>query len=50
MMIPGAWCVATDIDLYNTYISASRECIEAVLNNPDLEALPTTLDARLDLT
>ncbi len=44
-----AWCVATDIDLYDTYLGGSRECIEAVLSSPDLEALPTTLDARLDL-
>ena len=44
-----AWCVATDIDLYDTYVGGSQECIEAVLSNPDLEALPTTLDARLDL-
>ena len=43
-----AWCVATDIDLYDTYVGGSLECIEAVLNNPDLEALPTTLDARVD--
>ena len=44
-----AWCVATDIDLFDTYVGGSEECIEAVLNNPDLEALLTTLDARLDL-
>ena len=39
------WCVATDIDLCHTYIGGSRECIEAILTHPDLEALPTTLDA-----
>ena len=44
-----SWCVATDIDLFDTYIGGSRECIEALLSNPDLEALPTTSDARLDL-
>ena len=44
-----AWCVATDIDLYDTYVGGSKECIEAILSNPDLEALPATLDARLDL-
>ena len=43
------WCVATDIDLYDTYVGGSLECIEAIMSNPDLEALPTTLDARLDL-
>ena len=44
-----AWCVATDIDLYDTYVGGSQGCIEAILNSPDLEALPTSLDARLDL-
>ena len=44
-----AWCVATDIDLFDTYVGGSSACIEAVLNHPDLEALPTTLDARVDL-
>lgn len=44
-----AWCVATDIDLYDTYVGGSGECIQAVLDHPDLEALPTSLDARLDV-
>ena len=44
-----AWCVATDIDLYDTYLGGSDECIEAVLNHPILEALPATLDARISL-
>ena len=38
-----AWCVATDIDLYDTYVGGSRECIEAMLDNPDLEAFPPVL-------
>ena len=44
-----AWCVATDIDLHDTYVGGNEECIEAILNHPKLEALPTTLDARLDI-
>ena len=44
-----AWCVATDIDLYDTYAGGRIECIEAIMSNQDLETLPTTLDARLDL-
>ena len=44
-----AWCVATDIDLFDTYVGGGRECIEAVLRNPDLEVLPTTIGARVDL-
>ena len=44
-----AWCVATDIDLCDTYVGGSRDCVEAVLGSPDLESLPTTLDARVDI-
>ena len=44
-----AWCVATDIDLFDTYVGGSGECMEAVLSSPALEALPTTIDARVDL-
>ena len=44
-----ACCVATDIDLYDTYVGGSVECIEAIMSNPDLEALPTTIDARSDI-
>ena len=44
-----AWCVATDIDLFDTYVAGSRECIDAVLNAPRLEALPTSRDARVSL-
>ena len=43
-----ASCVATDIDLYDTYAGGRIECIEAIMSNQDLETLPTTLDARLD--
>ena len=46
---PMRWCVATDIDLFDTYVGGSSECIEAILSCKDLEALPTTLDARLDI-
>jgi hypothetical protein len=44
-----SWCVATDIDLFDTFIGGSKECIEAVLTTPDLEALPTTIDAVLHI-
>ena len=30
-----AWCVATDIDLFDTYVGGSRECIKAILSDPD---------------
>lgn len=38
-----SWCVATDMDLFWTYVGGSRACIDAVLNSPDLEAVPATL-------
>jgi hypothetical protein len=44
-----AWCVATEIDLFDTYIGGSEACIEEILKSPDLETLPTTIDARVDL-
>ena len=40
-----AWCVATDIDLVDTYVAGSVECIEGLLGSPELEALPTTREA-----
>ena len=43
-----AWCIYTDIDGMYTLIGGSAACIEAVLNHPELEALPITLDARVD--
>ena len=44
-----AWCVATDIDLVDTYIAGSLECVEASLSSPDLEALPTIRAAPLGM-
>ena len=44
-----SWCVATDIDLVDTYVAGSVECIEALLVCPDLEAQPTTRDAPLGM-
>ena len=43
-----AWCVATDIDSFDTYVGGSKPCIEQVLVHPDLEALPIAVDARID--
>jgi hypothetical protein len=36
-----AWCVATEIDFTWTYVGGSAACIEQVLSDPELEALPT---------
>ena len=37
-----AWCVATEIDFKWTYVGGSQPCIEQILADPALEALPTT--------
>lgn len=42
------WCVATEIDSYDTYIGGSPDCIARILQCPALEALPTTIATRID--
>jgi hypothetical protein len=39
-----AWCVATEIDFAWTYVGASAPCIQAVLADPGIEALPVDID------
>ena len=43
-----AWCVATEIDLLDTFIGGSDECIKRILACPDLETFPVTIEARID--
>ena len=43
-----AWCVATEIDGYDTFVGGSQACIERIVACPDLEALPFSLDDRID--
>ena len=43
-----AWCVATDVDGYDTFVGGSEACIERIVNCPDLEALPVSIDSRID--
>lgn len=38
------WCVGTDVDLMTTYVGGSKDCIEAIVNNGALEAMPVTSD------
>ena len=40
------WCVASNIDSYDTCVGGSGPCIEAVLEQPDLEAFPIGLEDR----
>lgn len=39
-----AWCVGTEIDLMTTYVGGSQDCIEAVLAEESLEAMPISVD------
>jgi hypothetical protein len=41
-----AWCVATEVDSVWTHVGGSRECIDAILRDPRLEAMETSADAR----
>ena len=43
-----AWCVATEVDLYDTYVGGSNACIERILSCRELEALRVTTEARVD--
>ncbi len=42
-----AWCVSSDLDTMDTCLAGSHGCIAAVLDAPELEALPVQLTTRL---
>jgi hypothetical protein len=44
-----AWCVATEVDGYSTYVGGTTACIDAVLRDERLEALPSDPGNRFDL-
>ena len=44
-----AWCVATDIDLFETDIAGTDACIQRLLADPDLEIYRVAVDARIDI-
>ncbi len=39
-----SWCVATDVDLMSTYIGGTRMCIESLIADERLEAMPVPSD------
>jgi hypothetical protein len=39
-----AWCVATEIDFTWSYIGGSSACIEQILGDSELEAIPTSAE------
>lgn len=41
-----AWCVATEVDFAWTYVGGPRNCIDAVLADPRLDAIETSAHAR----
>ena len=43
-----AWIVATEIDFMDTYVGGSANCISQLLCDPELEAFPISIDARVD--
>ncbi|MDA8069866.1 MAG: hypothetical protein M0T77_14875 [Actinomycetota bacterium] len=42
-----AWCVATGIDFDSTYLGASAECVRAVTDEPQLEAMRIPKDQKV---
>jgi len=40
-----SWFVATEIDFQWSYVGGSSACIEEILSDPELEALPTTAES-----
>ena len=44
-----AWCVASEVDLAETYVGGSEACIDRIVSDDVLEALRTTPDARVDI-
>lgn len=43
-----SWCVATEIDLMCTYVAGSKEAVEAVVSNSELEADSVKPSDRID--
>ena len=39
-----AWCVATDVDMQDTYLGASRACVDRLLTDERLEVMRVTAD------
>ena len=42
-----AWCVATEVDGYSSYLAGSLRCVHAVLRSPKIEALEVSPETRL---
>ena len=42
-----AWCVATDVDLMTTYVGGTEECVNALVDGDEVEAMPVSVDQRV---
>jgi hypothetical protein len=45
-----AWCVASELDIFSTYLGASAEALRALIAHPDLEVLECAADEHVDLS
>jgi hypothetical protein len=43
-----AWCVATDVDGFSTYIAGTHECLDALASDPRLEIMPALPAEQVD--
>jgi hypothetical protein len=45
-----AWCVASELDIFSTYLGATPEAVHDLIAHPDIEVLECTADERIDLS
>jgi hypothetical protein len=43
-----AWCVASELDIYSTYVAAGTAAVRALIADPALEVLECTADQDID--
>jgi hypothetical protein len=43
-----AWCVASELDIYSTYVAASTTAVRALIDHAALEVLECTSDQDID--
>jgi hypothetical protein len=44
-----SWCVATDVDLQTTYVGASAECVNQLLQDDQLEVMQVPPDQSVSI-
>lgn len=43
-----AWCVASELDIYSTYVAATPDAVRALIDHPALEVLECTAEQGID--